>query len=29
LGPIALLWLIGSLVIGTVRWVGRGLPSIE
>jgi hypothetical protein len=29
LGPIALLWLVGSLVIGTVRWVGRGLHSIE
>jgi len=29
LGPIALLWLIGSLVIGTVRRVGRGLRAIE
>jgi len=29
LGPIALLWLVGSLVIGIVRWVGRGLLSIE
>jgi hypothetical protein len=29
LGPIALLWLVGSVVIGTVRWVGRGLHSIE
>jgi hypothetical protein len=29
LGPIALLWLIGSLVIGIVRWVGRRLQSIE
>jgi hypothetical protein len=29
LGPIALLWLVGSLVIGTVRWVGRRLQSIE
>ena len=29
LGPIALLWLVGSLLIGTARWVGRGLSSIE
>src|SRR5262249_40242307 len=29
LGPIALLWLVGSLVIGIVRWVGRRLQSIE
>ena len=29
LGPIALLWLVGSLVIGVVRWVGRRLQSIE
>jgi hypothetical protein len=29
LGPIALLWLVGSLVIGTARWVGRGLSSVE
>jgi hypothetical protein len=29
LGPIALLWLVGSLVIGTVRWRGRRLQSIE
>jgi len=29
LGPIAFLWLAGSLVIGTLRRVGRGLRSIE
>jgi hypothetical protein len=29
LGPIAVLWLVGSLVIGIVRWVGRRLQSIE
>jgi hypothetical protein len=29
LGPIALLWLVGSLVIGTVRWLSSGLRSIE
>ena len=29
LGPIALLWLVGSLVIGTVRWLGRRSQSIE
>jgi len=29
LGPVALLWLVGSLVIGIVRWVGRRLQSIE
>ena len=29
LGPIALLWLVGRLVIGTVRWRGRRLQSIE
>ena len=29
LGPIGLLWLVGSLVIGTVRRPGRGLRSIE
>jgi hypothetical protein len=29
LGPIALLWLVGSLVIGTARWLGRALSSIE
>jgi hypothetical protein len=29
LGPIALLWLVGSLVIGAVRWLSSGLRSIE
>ena len=29
LGPIALLWLVGSLVIGTVRRAGHHLRSIE
>ena len=29
LGPVALLWLVGSLVIGTVRWVSRDFISIE
>jgi hypothetical protein len=29
LGPIALLWLVGILVTGTVRWLGRRLQSIE
>jgi hypothetical protein len=29
LGPVALLWLVGSLVIGTVRWVGRDFIPIE
>ncbi len=29
LGPIALLWLVGSLVIGKVRRAGRDLRSIE
>jgi hypothetical protein len=29
LGPVALLWLVGTLVIGTVRRVGRGLISFE
>ena len=29
LGPIALLWLVGSLVIGTVRRTARGLDSLE
>jgi hypothetical protein len=29
LGPIALLWLVGSLVVGIVRRVARGLLSIE
>jgi hypothetical protein len=29
LGPTALLWLVGSFVVVTVRWVGRALHSIE
>jgi hypothetical protein len=29
LGPIALLWLVGSLVIGTARRVARDLLSVE
>jgi hypothetical protein len=29
LGPIALQWLVGSLVVGIVRRVARGLLSIE
>jgi hypothetical protein len=29
LGPIAVLWLVGSLVIGTVRRAARDFVSIE
>jgi hypothetical protein len=27
LGPIALLWLVGWIVLGTVRWVRRGFAG--
>jgi|SRR6516162_149494 hypothetical protein len=26
-GPIATLWVVGGLVIGTVRWIGQGFSS--
>ncbi len=29
LGPIALLWIVGGIVIGTTRWVIRGFTKSD
>jgi hypothetical protein len=29
LGPIALIWIIGAIVIGTTRWVIRGFTRSD